>query len=396
MAERKLNIVVIFLVLVLVAVGTTVGLLYQRLRTDEVRSRVSEGEILRTLVVAEEENQPFLIFLLFYHPETKRVAVLDIPRSVGAVLRPLGRVDSIDRIFDHQNPQEFRQQVETLTGVSIESSLVFSRAQLVDFVDLLGGIELFIIGDYRGGDEAQPVMLPAGNVRLDGEKAVDYLKLMDENEMELERVGRRQSFVQSLLRQIQRSADLLQHPEVVPVRDETMDSNLDRRARSSLFEAWGSMDAERLVQRGVQGTVRTVEVEGEQRQLLFPHFEGQWLKQSVEQIERTLANTDQAFGDQVLVSVEVLNGTPASGLARRTSELFEDYGFDVRRFANAESDQIDHTLVIDRRGTGDLAERVAQVIEAQRVITEVTPESDVDVTLILGRDFDGTIVRTDR
>ena len=112
-------------------------------------------------------------------------------------------------------------------------------------------------------------------------------------------------------------------------------------------------------------------------------------------MEATLASTEQELDDQVLVSMEVLNGTTSAGLARRTSQLYEDFGFDVRRFGNADSNQIDHTLVIDRRGTGELAERVAQVIEAERVITEVAPDSDVDVTLILGRDFDGTVVRTE-
>jgi len=347
------------------------------------------------LVVAEEEGTPFLGFLLFYHPETSRVAVLDIPQNVGGVFRSLGRVDSIDRVFSPEDPDVYRREVERLTGTNVETMLVFSREGFSDFIDLLGGLELFIVTDYQSVDEDNPVLLPAGNVTLDGEKSLDYLLLNDVNETDLERTGRRQAFVQSLLEQVKRNGDFLQHPEVVEIRDRLFQSRLDRRARTSLFRELASMEVERLVRRRIQGTIRAVEVEGETRNLLFPHFEGQWLEQSVRQIETTLASAEDEAGDQLVVSIEVLNGTASAGMARRTSQMYEDFGFAVNRFGNADSNQIEHTLVIDRRGTGRAAERVAAVIEAQRVITEVTPESDVDVTLILGRDFDGTVVRSE-
>jgi len=93
MAARGTNTTLVFLILVIVAVVVTVGLLYVQLRTDEISSAVGEGEILRVLFVAEEEGEPFLSFVLFFHPETERIAVLDIPGNVGAVLRPLGRVE---------------------------------------------------------------------------------------------------------------------------------------------------------------------------------------------------------------------------------------------------------------------------------------------------------------
>jgi len=395
LATRKINATVTFLLLILMAVAITVGFLYSQLRTDEISTAAADGQLLRILVVAEEEGTPFLGFLLFYHPETSRVAVLDIPQNVGGVFRSLGRVDSIDRVFSREDPDIYRREVEGLTGTTVDAMVVFSRRAFSDFIDLVGGLELFIVTDYQSVDQNNPVLLPAGNVTLDGEKSLDYLLLQDANETDLERTGRRQAFVQSFLEQVKRNADLLQHPEVVDIRDRLIESGLDRRARTSLFRELSSMGVERLVRRRIQGTTRAVEVEGQTRNLLFPHFEGQWLEQSVQQIETSLATIEDEAQDQVVVSMEVLNGTASSGMARRTSQLYEDFGFVVNRFGNAESDQIEHTVVIDRRGAGRSAEQVAEVIDAQRVITEVTPESDVDVTLILGRDFDGTVVRSE-
>ncbi|MFP4211010.1 MAG: LCP family protein [Alkalispirochaeta sp.] len=394
MAEQRLNLTAILLLVVLLLIIATGVVLYFQLRTDEVSGRLSTGEVLRTLVVAHDEDRPFLSFVFFYHPGTRRAAMMDIPGNFGTVLRSLGRVDRIDSVFSADDPEQYRAEVERAIGTSIPTTLVLSESQLVDLIDLLGGLELFIIHDYGTVEGPDPILLPTGNVRLNGEKAVQYLRLDDDIETELERIGRRQSFVQALVRGIRNNRRFLEHPDVIEIRERMVETELDRRSLTTLFTAWGDVDAERIVRRRVQGTLRTIDVGGERRELLFPHFEGQWLKQTVQQIEQTLGSSEEDLAENVVVAMEILNGTATSGLARRTSELYEDYGFEVRRFGNADSNQVEHTLVIDRRGTGNLATQVAQVIRAQRVVTEIQPGGDVDVTLIIGKDFDGSVVRT--
>jgi polyisoprenyl-teichoic acid--peptidoglycan teichoic acid transferase len=394
LATHRINITVVLLVLIVLVMAVTGWVLYTQLRTDEITTHVSSGEIVRLLVVAHEENQPFLSFLLFYHPETHRAAVLDIPGNTGMVLRPLGRIDRIDAVFDGSQPQAFTEAVEEAIGASVSHWMTFDADGFVDFINLLGGMELFVINDYRDMDESEPVLLPTGSALLDGEKAVEYLRLPGIGESELEEVGKRQTFVQALLKAIKNNETFLQHPDVQELRSRLVDSSLDDRAQTSLFGELARIDPERIIRRRVQGTLRDVDVEGVTRQLLFPHFEGQWLRQAVRQVDETLEKAEEEVGQESTVIMEVLNGTASSGLARRTSELYEDFGYEVLRFGNAESDQIEHTLVIDRRGIGETAQRVARVIEANRVVVDVVDSTDVDVTLILGRDFDGTVVRT--
>lgn len=398
MPTRRINATAILMTLIFIIIALTGWLIYTQLRTDAISSQVDSGEVVRTLFVAYDGERPFLTFLLVYHPGTRRAAMLDIPGNVGMVLQPLGRIDRIDTIFDGSDPTAFLRAVEETAGISIPHWIVMNEGELIDFIDLLGGMELFIINDYRDLEESEPVLLPTGSARLNGGKAVQYLRLAERGpallESELERVGRRQSFVQGLFRSIKESREFLRHPDVVEVRSGIVKSSLERRALTAFFDELAEVDPDRLVRRRIQGTVRDVDVEGTTKQLLFPHFEGQWLRQAVRQMETTLATPEEEIGEETLVTMEVLNGTSSSGLARRTSELYEDFGFEVLRFGNAESDQIEHTLVIDRRGIGETAERVARVIEADRIVVDVSDETDVDVTVILGRDFDGTTVRS--
>jgi hypothetical protein len=51
------------------------------------------------------------------------------------------------------------------------------------------------------------------------------------------------------------------------------------------------------------------------------------------------------------------------------------------------------TLVIDRQGNEVFAQRTADIIGAHLIETDMSQQAAVDVTVILGKDFDGTYVR---
>lgn len=390
--KRIFDGTLIFLVGIFLVVAATFIVLYLQLRTDQVSSLRDTEPVVRTLFVIHDEDRPILTAVLFMESRNGRIAILDVPENIGVIIPGESIINEIVSVFDEDDPDAYRSVVATLIGQDIPFYLSYSTEEMRDFIDLLGGIELFVITDYEISSGA-PILLPSGNVVLDGRKALLYLQLEDEADREIERIGRKQSFLQAILRAVKREAEFLNHRDVVPYRTELGTTNLDRRSFSSFITLLEEGDVDQIIRRRVQGTARVVDVQEDTKELLFPHFEGQWLKQSVRQIEEALL-TDVAVSDDVsMIRIEVLNGTSISALARRTSELFEEYGFEVRRFGNADSDTVEETMIIDKRGYQGVASRVAGVIHAENIITEVNPESDVDVTIILGKDFDGTVVR---
>jgi hypothetical protein len=91
------------------------------------------------------------------------------------------------------------------------------------------------------------------------------------------------------------------------------------------------------------------------------------------------------------VAIEVMNGTSVGGLARRAANVFQSFGYDVVSVANADNSDYQKTVVLDRKGRLEVAQRVADLISCQRVYSrlEETGDMTVDVTIILGTDFDG-------
>lgn len=86
------------------------------------------------------------------------------------------------------------------------------------------------------------------------------------------------------------------------------------------------------------------------------------------------------------VRVQVLNATTTRGLARRATMLLRDRGFDVVEMGTA-PEQLDSTLVLDRSGRPDRAQRVAAALGGARVDTRPDSSRYLDVTVLLGRSW---------
>ncbi|TVQ24796.1 MAG: LytR family transcriptional regulator [Spirochaetaceae bacterium] len=388
---------IVFLLLILALLGGTFYYVYLQVRGDAISDMASRGEqIPFLLIIGDEGETPLLTQVLIYDTTTDRAAIFDVPGETGAVMTRLGRTDRIDELFRLEGTGPYLRQISELMSLDISIYLHWSRSDIETLVDFLGGLELFLGESIEDFETPDPVLLPAGNVRLEGPKALTHLSYERLDERPVDTGGRRQSFTEALIHAITRSIHLIQSDRGLQVLNETTRTNLDARALASLTEQLSRVDIDRVIRQRIIGTYRSVEVTGEPRLLLFPHFEGQWLRETVNQVSESLRSVEQIAGDRDVIVLQILNGTEVNGLARRTRELFQGLGiFDVREFGNAEHSTYRTTEIIDHRGDERMARRVAGVIRADRIRTEISddPAQEIDVTIVLGQDFDGRYVR---
>ena len=88
------------------------------------------------------------------------------------------------------------------------------------------------------------------------------------------------------------------------------------------------------------------------------------------------------------VRVEVLNGGGKAGAARAATTFLRDAGYDVVQYGNASSWDHDSTRVVDRVGRPEIAGSVARALGIGNVGSEPDPNLYVDVTVVLGADWD--------
>ena len=86
------------------------------------------------------------------------------------------------------------------------------------------------------------------------------------------------------------------------------------------------------------------------------------------------------------VRVEVLNGSRKPGLARVATDKLRDAGYDVVFLGNAPN-AAKTSVVIDRVGKRELADKIAKVLAITPVRTERDTTRYLEVTVILGSDY---------
>ncbi len=91
--------------------------------------------------------------------------------------------------------------------------------------------------------------------------------------------------------------------------------------------------------------------------------------------------------EQKVIRVEVLNGCGVAGLAGEVTDFLRLKGFDVVNVGNAENFDFPETLVVDRIGDMPGAWHVARAVGIDNVIQQKDEDLLLDVTLILGRDY---------
>lgn len=383
----------IFIILAIVAILVAVGIIiYLQVRTDEVSEYLETHDRVTVLLVQERGGEAVFSQLVVLDTRTRKMGVFDVPGHLGTVVESLDRIDRIDTIYNQGDVPAYRAAVSETYGIDIPFTLVLDQSGLEQLVDMVEGVELFITESFQQEETGQDFRIPGGSVVLDGAKAVDYARAELPGESYAARASRAQKLTQSLFQSIGEHAELLRKENVLAYVHGALKTDLDRRSVASLFALFDGVQEEQVVTRRVQGNLREVETGGETKELLFPHFDGRWLRQTVSQVVDTLAQEGQVVQRPSTISVEILNGTSVTGLARRTRELYERYGFDVVSFDNADRDDHEQTVVIDRQGDPTAAQRAAEIIRASRVRSEPL-DSPIDVTIILGRDFDGTYVR---
>ena len=390
--DNSKNLIFLLLILIiLIPAGFIVG---RSMKSDTIKTSLSEDKLLKILFIIEYEGKPLSTNIIAHYPQTRRAAMFDIPGTIGLILPQLGRTDAISALYTEKGPEAYKAEIEKLTGIDIPFYIQCDLSAFAQLIDFLDGISVFIPTPIDFDSEQYgKILLPSGSVLLDGDKVCNYVLYETDNDIEGEAVIRRQKAILAFFRSINEHPLFFEKTRF-SLFSSFLHSNISGEDFKRLLEYISHLDTERLVPQRLTGAIRIVD----EKQLLFPFREGQQIKEIMGQTLATLASEEGEAIERVY-ALEILNGTETNGLARTVSELYQSFGYDVITIGNAQKSNIEHTVLIDRIGNPSVARLVAQVIKCQNI--ESTPigsdgfgnETNVDFTLILGKDFNGYFVK---
>jgi len=396
----RLDRSILFLLIIFTVLLVTGAVLIFSMKTDPLQESLSQDSLLKVLVVIEHEKMPVSSHILAYYPGSNRAAMFDIPGETGLILKSLGRVDRIDAVFAEKGIRNYKTEIEGITGISVPFYLTATLDNFARLTDLVGGLEVFIPTPVDTVSGSERVLLPSGAVTLDGDKVISYMTYTDSLDQEGESAARKQRAVLAFFKKLNDNSSKVFSDRIFPVLSSCLESNVPEKSKKDLLAELSRIDAECLVPQRVTGSLR--EVDG--KELLFPFYDGQLLKDIVRQTLGGLAS-EVAGAQERIYALEILNGTRKQGLARKTSELYQSFGYDVIAVRNADTAEYEETVLIDRIGNDAVSKSIAQVIQCENIQTaslesfegedpaSFGTEASVDFTIILGKDFDGRYVR---
>jgi anionic cell wall polymer biosynthesis LytR-Cps2A-Psr (LCP) family protein len=361
------------------------------MKIDDYKEMINDHRLINTVLIIEKDGRPIVTELYYYHPETKKGALLNIPEETGALIRTLNRVDRIDTLYNSEDPSYYLNQIGLLTGIEPDFFIQIKTKALVSLVDYIEGIEIFLPNPVEVLNENRRILLPSGSVNLDGDKALDYLTYRIDGESSDERIKREHELILGILKKLNLMYSPRFSESFIEYIYPEINTNLDDKSLDSFLHELASLEVDRVVFQQVLGTSRKVD----SQILYFPHYDGKLLRETVKQMQDSLSDFDVLKDEKLILSLEIQNGTSRNGLGSRTAQVFKSYGYEIASVKNADSNRYENTVILDKKGDPAAAQRVANLIKCQRIFTDVDQNRDetVDIIIILGKDFDGRYVK---
>lgn len=383
-------LVLIFLFLCLVS------FLALNIQDNRIENTFKQGRAVRILflLIDEELDKPLITSIIFFNNDTKKSAILNIPENTGRKIQEgtiIDRVDRIDIVYTSSNRERYQNIVEELIDMPIDFTLILTLEKAEKLIDIMGGIQLFIPEQISIKTEDDIFLLPSGSSTLDGSKALDYILYRVPDEESTDILKRENLFTQAFLTKIAQSRELLLHKNVFPHALKLIESDLDKKALKTFLKSLKNTNMGGSVFRNVLGIEKNVDGQI----LLFPFHKEKLLAEEVRQMESALEQTTTESGSEVLITIEILNGTKTNGLASRTSSMLQSFGYHIGSVTNADTNDLEKTVILDRKGNTDAAHKVGNILRCDNIFQDMDVNTDdtIDITIIIGKDFDGRYVK---
>ena len=200
------------------------------------------------------------MMLVRMDPAQEQVRILSIPRDTRVPIPGHGTF-KINAANPYGGPPLAAQVVANLLGVNVDRYLLINSRAVVQLVDALGGIDVYVPKNLRYRDRAGGlyINLQKGQNHLDGKAAHDFLRFRHDELGDIGRVQRQQAFMQALMAQFLTPATLLKAPELLQVAQENLETNLSHEELVHIV-TWGKdLNREKVQLTMLPGVPETIE-----------------------------------------------------------------------------------------------------------------------------------------
>jgi anionic cell wall polymer biosynthesis LytR-Cps2A-Psr (LCP) family protein len=391
---KKRNIggpIVIGVILVLITGAVFMGRLFKS--EEKIKLAFKNGQTVSFLIATYNEDKKVNgASVLYLNTKTNRISLVSMLPKTYISFGKKGFLTLEETLNKNISHEEIRTAVARLLDTEINYYLFLKKANFIRLVDLLGGIEIFT-------DEIKlpdlNVSIPEGTILLDGDKAVEYLTFVPNEDLsgQYDKLKRIQNFITGFLNLPDNFASIITEEAVSRYLYKVIDhTNLTITDVMIIYEQIllnietgvddYSPGIEKIIVYSDKKTVSGYDY------IYLPKKSGDWIRL---ELNESLENINKEYVTDVTgtITLAILNGTDVRGLAARAKRHLRGFGFDVLEIGNADTTDYNSTIIISK-GNDKKARKLAELIQCDTIVEEKAQiVNEGDIIMIIGRDFDG-------
>lgn len=354
---------------------------------NEPPADAANASYFKTLNSVEGLSDTML--LLRFDPETRRMVAMSIPRDTRTEIDGLG-LAKINAANVEGGPALSARTVSGLLGgVGIDRYIRINVQGVEKLIDALGGVKVNVEKDMKYQDDSQHlyINLKAGEQRLSGAKAQQYLRFRYDENGDIGRIQRQQTFMRALVEQALNPVTLAKLPNMLSIVRSHLDTNLSVEELFALANFATRTQRSKVEMLMVPGRFSGPEefdasywVPDPTRisSMMSKHF-------GVPQSFEAATAAAEAAGAPLRVALQDGTGD-LGGMDAMTTTLIEGGYSNVVASSDLPS-PLPVTRIIAQQGDVQGAEAIRKVLGLGEVRIESTGDLESDITIQVGRDW---------
>jgi len=330
-----------------------------------------------------------VMLLIRFDPATKKVAVLSIPRDSRVNIQGVGKTKINFANYVGGASLSAQTVSQVLGDIPIDRYIRFNVSGFGKLIDALGGVDVFVPKKMKYQDDSQRlyINLNAGQQKLNGSKAIQYMRYRHDDLGDIGRVQRQQSFFRAFIEQKLKPEAIAKFPEILAILKDSIDTNLSVEEVLAVTAYTSKIDRKSIQMHMAPGRFSN---SGEFDNLSY------WILDN-----RLLAKImNQSFGGMKQASASVVDDSPQNmrvavqdsmsqpdGSKKATTVLSKAGYAQVFPAGDRWTKPLAKTQIIAQNGDRESAEKLREALGIGEVLIESTGDIESDITVRIGKDW---------
>ena len=358
-----------------------------------------------------------------YDPKTQNASLLSIPRDtfVGKNPKTGTGSDKINSLYQ-KGPEKTLEKVNELTGLDIKYYMVIDNQALIKLVDVIGGVEFYVPDDMDYDDTSQDlhIHLKKGLQLLDGDKAEQLVRFRKNNDGttysgdhekdDYGRMSTQREFIIETVKQTIQAKNILKIKDIIDIAYEYVETNLSISVVKDYAPYAMNVNIDEIqsavLPGGSYGPSTTPSyplwffvADKKETAKLIEQLYGTTEEEVDEITEEEYVENEDGTSDETEtpvvevnkddasdIKIELLNGSGSKDVLSKIKKELTDQGYKIINTTSTTTTS--RTTIINKTDVdATFTENIKDVIGVGNVSTSSVSSSNVDITIIIGKDY---------